>query len=469
MTIQSGLTPPDFEQSNFQQSSASKQILAGSYWSRVNVRRMLFWMVLVAFAIRAVVGLCIYQDHMNPSLHHWSFGYEEGEVAKSIVQGHGFGNPLFTNTGPTALVPPIYPLILAVDFKIFGIETVAACIAILLFNGLVCALTCIPIFFFTRRTLGQGAGLAAGWAWAGYPYAVYWPVYWIWDTWLATLLFAILLCVVLKIARSSKVSQWIGFGLLSGFAALVNPSVLAVLAFWGLWAVWQLHKQRKRWFAPAVGAVLAVILTISPWIIRDYRVFHKFIPIRDGLALDFRIGNTGDSSQVFQLTAGPWFPWLDTTEWSAYVNMGEVAYFHWKGQQAAAYIKAHPVWYAGMVMRRVIYIWTDFWSFSDRYLSQEPLDPLIVPLLALLSVLAFLGLRRAWKKKGADSAMPYALVLIFFPIVYYLTHGGGWYRCPMDPFIIALASYEVHARSVEFLNRKHAAIIIVAATTLHNP
>lgn len=412
---------------------------------RGNNSRMLFWMVLIAFLIRFAVVLATYRDHMSPVMGYWWLGQEEARVAKSILHGRGFSSPLYTETAPTALVPPVYPLILAADFKIFGFSTVSACISILCFNALVSSLTCLPIFFFARRTFGHGAALAGGWAWAGYPYAVYWPIYRIWDTWLATLLFAILLCIVLRMAHSSRVSQWIGFGLLSGLAALVNPSVLAVLPFWGLWAVWQLRKQQKRWFAPAVGAVLAVILTISPWIIRNYRVFHKFIPIRDGLGMDFRLGNDGDSSEVFDMSAGPWLPWQDATEWSAYVNMGEIAYFQWKGRQAAAYIKAHPAWYAGMVARRVIYIWTNFWSFSRRYLHEEPLDPIIVPLWTLLSVLTFMGLYRAWKTKGADATAPYALALIFFPMAYYLTHGGGWYRFPMDPFIIALASYEVHS------------------------
>lgn len=417
-------------------------------------------MVLAAFAIRLIVLLCTYHERMNPVMDYWFLGQEEGHVAKSIVEGHGFGSPLYTQTGPTAWFAPVYPYILAADFRIFGIFTTASCIAILCFDAIVSSLTCLPIFFFARRGFGEGAALAAGWAWVFYPYDVYWPVYRVWDTWLATLLLAGLFVVILKLARSSKISHWIGFGVLSGFAALTDPIVLGVLPILALWAVWRLLKQRKRWLAPAVSAVLAVIFTISPWMIRNAIVFHKFIPIRDNLPLEFRVGNNGDSSQPLTITAGPWVPWIDNTEWNGYVSMGELNYFHWKGQQARAYIEAHPLWYAGMMARRLVYIWTGFWSFSESYLNDPDADHRIdfitVPLLTLLTVLMFLGLRRGYRQKGATVAAPYAFMLFFFPLIYYLTHVGGWYRCPMGPFIIVLASYEVHSQVVDRLRRRRA-------------
>jgi hypothetical protein len=418
---------------------------------------MLFCMVMVALGLRLWIVHRTYQIQMNPVMDYWFLGQEEGHVAKSIVQGHGFGNPLYTPTGPSAWFAPVYPYFLAANLKIFGIYTTAFCIAILCFNALVSSLTCLPIFFFARRSFGYGAALAAGWAWAGYPYAVYWPVHRVWDTWLATLLLAVLFCLILNLQRSSKTKHWVGFGVLAGFAALTDPIVLGVLPILALWAAWRLHKQGKRWFMPAVGAVLAVIFTVSPWMIRNAVVFHKFIPIRDNLALEFRVGNSGDSSEPITIDAGPWVPWVDNTEWNEYLNMGELAYFHLKGQQAATYIKAHPIWYAGMVGRRILYIWTGFWSFSDRYMRDlyvnHRIDRITVPLLTLLSILTFMGLGRAFCKRGSNVATPYALVLIFFPLIYYFTHVGGWYRCPMDPFIVTLASYEVHSRVAGWLRR----------------
>ncbi len=70
--------------------------------------------ILVALAIRlAVVGF-LYPDQMDPSRNHWHFAFENGKIAYSIVQGHGFGNPLFENTGPTAWLTPVYPYLIAV-------------------------------------------------------------------------------------------------------------------------------------------------------------------------------------------------------------------------------------------------------------------------------------------------------------------------------------------------------------------
>jgi len=63
-------------------------------------------MVLVALALRLAVAPLLYQQQLDPQRDHWPFGYEAGRIARSIVQGRGFGSPLFAETGPTAWMPP---------------------------------------------------------------------------------------------------------------------------------------------------------------------------------------------------------------------------------------------------------------------------------------------------------------------------------------------------------------------------
>lgn len=407
-------------------------------------RRTLFWMVLVALALRLIVMLFVYRDSFDPQSGFWSFGFEEGRVARSLVTGHGFANPLYGSTGATAWFAPIYPLILAGVFKVFGVYTKAACFAILSFNDVVSALTCIPIFLFTRKTLGCGIGLLAGWIWAFFPGAIYGPNSRIWDTWLATLLLALLFFVALKLEDSRRVRDWLGFGLLSGVAALTSPVVLSVLPILALWMIYRQYRRREIHVIWPLAAILGVILVVSPWIVRNYHVFHRFIPVRDDLGLELAAGNNGDTRFTESRREGPWLP-EGAEQWREYQRLGELAYFEQKKQEAVAYIKEHPGWYAWMVARRILNTWTDYWSLSAEYLTKGPYTPITVPLYTLLSVLTFLGLRRAFREKGIDVAMPYAIVLIFFPLVYYATHTGDWYRRPIDPFLVTLAGFEVTA------------------------
>ena len=161
-------------------------------------------MVLAALAIRLVVMVFLLPEQLDPSRDHWHFGYETGRIARSIVQGHGFSSPLFAETGPTAWMSPVYPYIVAGVFKVFGIYTKASAVVLLSLNALTSALTCIPIFLIARRTFGGRAAKWAGWGWVFFPYAVYFPVERIWETWLATLLMTLLFLFALHLESQSE-------------------------------------------------------------------------------------------------------------------------------------------------------------------------------------------------------------------------------------------------------------------------
>ena len=54
------------------------------------------------------------------------FQQEAGNIAYSLAQRKGFGEVFRMETGPTAWLAPIYPLLIAGIFKIFGIFTARA-------------------------------------------------------------------------------------------------------------------------------------------------------------------------------------------------------------------------------------------------------------------------------------------------------------------------------------------------------
>lgn len=396
-------------------------------------------MVLVALAIRLIVMVFLLPEQLNPDRNHWHFGYEAGKIADSIVQGRGFSSPLFANTGPTAWMTPVYPYIIAAVFKVFGTYSKTSAIVLLSLNALMSALVCVLVFLIARITFGDRIAKWSGWAWAFCPYAIYFPVERIWETWLATLLLCLLFLTTLNLENENRFSRWGVFGLLWGFAALTSPAMLSVLPFLAAWVIYRRHRQGERWFAVNVVATIAFIAIIAPWFIRNYEVFHRVVPFRDNMGIVLRLGTKGTTDYWGPYELGPWH---NEQEWNEFQQFGELAYFDKKKQQAFEFIRANPGWYVWTSARRAVYLWTGYWSFAPEYLKQEPLDPPNIFFCTTLTILALVGLWRAMRT-DLSGAMPYVLVLFSFPLIYYITSPEVYYRRPIDPFFVILAMVAV--------------------------
>jgi 4-amino-4-deoxy-L-arabinose transferase-like glycosyltransferase len=402
-------------------------------------------MVLVALAIRLIVMIFLLPEQLEPQRDHWHFGYEAGRIARSIAEGHGFSSPLFADTGPTAWMTPVYPYLVAGVFKLFGTYTKLSAIVLLSLNALMSALVCVLVFLIARISFGDRVAKWSGWAWAFCPYAIYFPVERIWETWLATLLLCVLFLMMLTLENENRLWIWIVFGLLWSFAALTSPALLSVLPFLAGWVIYRRRRRGQQWFALNVVASIAFIVVISPWFIRNYEVFHRVVPFRDNMGIVLRLGTKGTTSHWGAYELGPWH---NEAEWDEFKQLGELGYFDKKKQQATEFIRANPGWYAWATARRAVFLWTGYWSLDREYLAQEPLDPPNIFFCTTLTVLALLGLWRAWRSNWSE-ALPYAFVLFSFPLIYYITSPEVYYRRPIDPFFVILAVLAVLPRTAK--------------------
>ena len=403
--------------------------------SKTHFRSSLIYMVLVALAIRLAVMVFLLPEQLNPERNHWHMGYEAGKIAYSIVQGRGFCSPLFEETGPTAWMTPVYPYLVAGVFKVFGTYTKLSAVVLLSLNALTSALMCIFVVLIARISFGDRVAKWSGWGWAFCPYGIYFPVERIWETWLATLLLAALFWMTLKLETEDKFRNWIIFGLLWGVAALTSPAMLAVLPFLAAWVIYRRHRLGRRWFMVNLAATVAFIAIVSPWFIRNYEVFHRIVPFRDGMGLVLRLGTKGDTDYWGPYELGPWH---NKAEWDEFKQLGELGYMDKKKQQAMEFIRANPGWYLWTTCRRAFFLWTGYWSLDREYLKQEPLDPPNIFFCSTLTLLTLFGLWRAMRKNWSRS-LPYALVLFSFPLIYYITSPEVYYRRPIDPYFVILA------------------------------
>jgi hypothetical protein len=217
---------------------------------------------------------------------------------------------------------------------------------------------------------------------------------------------------------------------------LSNPSVLSTLPFLFLIALLKVRCAGGRWLRRGVVFLLSMILVVAPWTIRNYLVMHAASPVRDGFWLEFWAGNAGDTS-----TSNPsWaHPATNRAEMQLFEKEGEGVYLAHKRSMALTYVGHHPVSFAVVSCRRAIRFWTGFWSVRSEYLYSEPLDVPNVFFCTSITLLMLRGVFRWWKEDRRE-LLPYLLLLIVFPIPYYLTHSSMDYRQPIEPQIIVLVA-----------------------------
>ena len=390
--------------------------------------------VAVAFAIRLLVVWFTYRSLPDADKHYEAFGWEMGWIARALASGHGFSSPYFPWSGPTAMQPPLYPALLSLVFRAFGIYTLTSAFVILAINSLLSALTCIPVYFSARYSLGLRGAVAAAWVWALYPFAIYFSASRVWEYALTGLLFTTSFCIAQRIHKWNKPLAWVGWGVLCGVTALSNPSTLSTLPFLLALALWQVRASGGRWLAKGALTLAATIAVLAPWTVRNVRELGILCPVRDNFWLEVYDDNGGDWS----LDPSFAHPSSNPAEMQKWLSMGEPAFLAEKKTQALDYIHRHPEFMAEKTLRRMVYYWTGYWSFSAKEISEQPYEPFNVFYVCSMTLLMLCGARSLWRR-NPSACLPYLALILVFPITYYVTHPLMDYNQPIAPAIVVLA------------------------------
>ncbi len=378
-----------------------------------------------------------YRYHLNPALDHWRFGWEMGRVGRAIFEGRGFASPMYEPSGATAWMSPVYPLLIAASFKIFGLYSAGAAWFMLGLNSLFGALTALPVRAIARQLFGDAVALGAAWLWVFLPYSIYVAGERIWENTLTALLAACLISLTYALSRGGM-RQWMLWGALWGSAALTSPALLSTLPALGLWAVWRAARSGHRWLEPALASAIIFLVILTPWTLRNFAQFHRLLPVRDNFWLEVHVGNNGDQRLPCPDAVHPSNSARERKQWA---ELGELAYMDAKKLEATQWLSNHPSEFLSLTVRRVLFIWTAFWSTSPGYLKAEPLEFLAVCYFTSITVLAAVGFCIAWRNGHRSMLLPVFLFLLLFPAPYYLTHPSYDYRHAMDPLLTIMVAY----------------------------
>jgi 4-amino-4-deoxy-L-arabinose transferase-like glycosyltransferase len=387
-------------------------------------------MALLSLVVQiAAIGL-FHQYRFRSGDDHFAFGWEMGRIGRSLALGQGFSNPYGDSTGPSAWEPPLYPFLMGGVFKIFGVYSTASAWVLLIFNSLLNALTCIPIYFIARKVLSERAALWSAWIWALLPYEMYWAIHWPWDTTLSPFVLACIFWVSLELEQWPGWKGWAVFGALWGLAALLNPSLLSFLPFSGLWIWWRRHQRDLKSLGGVALASFVFVLCVTPWLVRNYCVFEKPVFIRDDFGLQFYLGNgpfaDGWSRVYLQ-------PNLNLTEFQEFQRLGELAYAARCQRLALSWIRENPARFAVLSLKKFFYYWDGIPKPTDSLSLVDFRNSLFLA----SSILAICGLGLALKRK-IPGAWLFLWLLLSYPTVYYFVYPHARYRHPIEPELLIL-------------------------------
>jgi 4-amino-4-deoxy-L-arabinose transferase-like glycosyltransferase len=362
--------------------------------------------------------------------HIWLFtrGIELGTLAQRLLTGQGLSSPFGGSTGPTALLAPGYPAIIACIFRLFGSFTFAAALAVMILQLLFSVATVWMIMHVAQRCFGARAANLAGAFWA-----LSLPLLWMptifWETSLSTLLLVSMIAWALRYERRPACLLWALMGAYCGLALLVNPALLLPLLSVLGWAAWQTRKTFR--YSPFLG-LLVLLLVYAPWPIRNARVLHAFIPMRSTVGFEIWVGNRAGATGFLDESQ---FPLFNQHQLESYVAKGEVAYMRDKSTLAKVYIRSHPLEFLRLSAVRFLRFWTGTGSENGS---------VVFAVHAVLTTsLGLIGLWRLLNERRFRLAVLFLLPLALFPLPYYITHAEFRYRLVIDPLLVILAGYAV--------------------------
>jgi 4-amino-4-deoxy-L-arabinose transferase-like glycosyltransferase len=395
----------------------------------------ILFIVLIALLLRLAVITIGHTYRITPRRDHFQYGWEMGRLARSIAIGQGFSSPTDLPTGPSAWAPPLYPYILAAVFKLFGVYSALSAWVILAFNSVFAALTCLTLYRIAERMYGIAVARATAWTWAVFPYAIYWPVRVVWETSLTTFLLSLALLLTLRMADDPpRPRMWILFGMVWGVIALTNTAVVSMLPFCLLWLLYRLPR-RPQQFVGATLCVLTAVLVVSPWLVRNYQVFGKFIFVRDNLPLEMYEANNDQSAGLWTRNE---HPGNNPEAMRRFQELGELGFMTEKREQVHQFIRQHPGRFFWFTIERAVY----FWIAPPQAAILAGYDLMISrhTNFLLAAVLAFAGLWLTIRNKKCGAFL-LACFLLIYPLPYYLVMPFVRYKHPIEPEMIMLIVY----------------------------
>ncbi len=249
--------------------------------------------------------------------------------------------------------PPGYPILIALVFKMFGSSD-----AVMQFANIACdAAAAILIFFIAAETISKAVGIIAGLLVAFSPQLAFHSIMILPES-PAVLPILIAIYLIIRASEKPRIVTIIAAGAFIGLSCWLRANGLLLAPF--LTVLMLVLFERGKRLRYSLALVGAAFIVIAPITIRNFMVFHHFIPISLGAGITMLEGIADyDKEARFG---------LHTTDREVIIAESKLynrpdyvkGLFYPDGidrermriARSLAVIRPHPVWFLGVMLRR---------------------------------------------------------------------------------------------------------------------
>jgi hypothetical protein len=398
--------------------------------------RNAFRIASLCFALALILRLGIL---FGAGIYRFHDRFEMASAAVSFARTGQIANAYMAMpTGPTAHVAPLYPMLIGVVYRIFGDGDTGETVKQVLASCISSARAPLLVLLALGLGLGEGVALSAGLISAAFIGAFETELKGDWEGPLAAdaLILLVLWGYRLAWRRVPRPLESLCYGLAWGVALLISPSLMPVGAGLAILAAFSAARKAPRASAAALACFgLGCMLSLSPWIIRNYIQLGGFVWGRDNFGLELSLSNgpgahwsnPQNRPRIFSMHPSRYRPAAERLR-----AQGELAFNEDRKREAFEWIRSHPRQFAWLTAQRTIH----FWFPSGRNRAHALL-------LAGLTLLAFAGLGILWQH-GSPAFPIIAVIWLAYPLLYYIIQWSSRYRQPIDWSLILCAGVAVY-------------------------
>lgn len=239
--------------------------------------------------------------------------------------------------------PPAYPFFIAGIYKLIGPNFQAVRFIQIILSGV----TGLLIYLIAGKIFSKKIGLVSLLI-----YSFFWETAFMSLNLFSENLYWFLISSIIYVLVSDRlqgIKQTVMVGFLLGLLTLTRASALTLIIPISIWFIWKNLSFKNFLKISLIGVVF--LLTLAPWIQRNYRIYGKLVPIYTGGGMNFWMGNYPDSGGTYNVPSE-----TDPTQTPKLIQTGPAREIEWDNfyyQQTLNYVKTTPLAALDVDLRKV--------------------------------------------------------------------------------------------------------------------